>query len=76
MAENIKAYSIDAVVWFRGMEYKVITKPYMFHGAEWQDAKSLYSDRVVTIPTPAQIERNIASDRADYAESQAGFKRL
>lgn len=76
MCEEIAAYSIGSLVWFRGMEYRVINEPYMLHGAEWQDARYIHSGKIVTIPTPAQTKRHVTASRAEYAESQEGFKRL
>ncbi len=67
-------YEIGSMVWFRGDEYKITTEPYVRYGHEWQDAEG--HGKVVALPTPEQTAANVAKQKAEYAEQQAGFRRL
>lgn len=67
-------HEIGAMIWFKGHEYKIVTKPYALHGHIWQDAEG--HGKIITVPTPDQQAAYVAQQQTDYAEIQEGFRRL
>lgn len=69
-------YSIGQKVWHRGDEATVTSLPYKLHGADWQDATLTDTGRIVTLPTPEQMEQNAQNAKHGWQAQQAGFAKL
>jgi len=58
-----------------GDEVTITTEPYMLHGGVWQDAIT-ESGKTITVITPEQENKNLATARKALRDQQDAFSRL
>jgi len=73
--KEIEMYEIGAEVWFKGDPITITSEPYTLYGGEWQDGIG-DSGKIVTVPTPAQEQKNVAAQQQAWQKQQAEFRRL
>ena len=72
---DVEFYEIGSKIWSRGDEVTITSKPYILHGAEWQDGVT-EAGKTVTLVTPRQGKANVERSQREYREQQAQFRNL